>query len=157
MENDFDLKKFLVESKLTTNSRMLTEARKTRPTGDFWDLQIKTPKVTYSYRESGLSKEDAKQWAKDVAKEYIEKYGKDNVSIQKLKYVKPYETVDIDIEDLNLKSAEINYGDGPPRFESSYIEYVEWKDGTPLTDEELDILNDNHYSLASELAHDKYY
>ena len=64
-----------------------------------------------------------------------------------------------------LKLTGIDYGsieiDGVnssdyPDYADVYISYAEWKDGAPLTDDELDKLNelDEFNDYAHELAHD---
>lgn len=45
----------------------------------------------------------------------------------------------------------------PRSFEDATIEYAEFEDGTPLTDEELDILQDQQPDLASRTACEDYY
>lgn len=39
-----------------------------------------------------------------------------------------------------------------PDFSDSYVEYAEWLDGTPLTDEELECLADEHRDLVYEMT-----
>ena len=44
-----------------------------------------------------------------------------------------------------------------PDFADAYIEYAEFADGTPLTDDEIDQLNDEQYHEINQLAHDSLY
>lgn len=39
-----------------------------------------------------------------------------------------------------------------PDYSDAYIEYAEWEDGTPLTDEELESANDREGELINEIA-----
>lgn len=40
-----------------------------------------------------------------------------------------------------------------PDYTDSYISYAEYEDGTPLTDEELDVFTDENSDLTQELAY----
>ena len=95
MENNFDLREFLVENKLTQNSKVTTEA-----------------------------------FVEDV----------------------PF------YDEIEMSSVEVDGVDSAdyPDFSDSFISYAEFKNGTPLSDEELDLLNDSSagMELAQELALD---
>jgi len=45
----------------------------------------------------------------------------------------------IDIENIDMSDY--------PDFCDAYAVYAEWEDGEPLTDDELDILNDNYWDV----------
>ena len=62
-------------------------------------------------------------------------------------------TFNIDVEKLEgVKVAGVDTHDYPD-FADAYIEYAEY-DGRPLTDEELDWVNDAHPEFVSEKAHE---
>jgi hypothetical protein len=44
-----------------------------------------------------------------------------------------------------------------PDFADAYFGYVEWKDGTPLTDDELERLTTEHYEFLHEKIMDTLY
>lgn len=44
-----------------------------------------------------------------------------------------------------------------PDFADAYIQYAEHSDGTPLTDAELDELNDKHGDFVHEQAHKQFF
>ena len=58
---------------------------------------------------------------------------------------------------VDLKSLEVDDVDMSdyPDFSDAYISYAEFTDGTPLSDDELDALQDQHGELAQELAMDR--
>jgi hypothetical protein len=65
--------------------------------------------------------------------------------------------IEINGRRVDLNTAEVD-GIEPsdyPDFSNAYIGYIEFEDGTPLNSEELDMLMDKHYGLASELVHDR--
>ena len=39
-----------------------------------------------------------------------------------------------------------------PDFCDAFVEYAEWEDGTPLTDDEINLLNENNPEVAQEAA-----
>lgn len=53
----------------------------------------------------------------------------------------------------NVTMANVDMKDYPD-FVDAYVEYAEWEDtGLPLTDEELDNLNENEHEFKQEEAH----
>ena len=59
---------------------------------------------------------------------------------------KKIEAITIDLGNIEGSSVSVDGIDTKdyPDFTDAYIDYAEWKDGTPLTDDELDALNDQH-------------
>lgn len=58
------------------------------------------------------------------------------------------------MKQLNYKSVEVSGVDSRdyPDFVDAYIVYAEWEDGTSLSYDELDDLNENSPEIAQELA-----
>lgn len=52
----------------------------------------------------------------------------------------------------NMEFEGINMQDYPD-FCDAYLSYAELEDGTVLTDEEIDYLNDEHYDFVNENVH----
>ena len=57
---------------------------------------------------------------------------------------------------LNLSSIEVEgvYPDDRPDFVDSFVSYAEYEDGTPLSDADLDELNDMHPEIAQDWANE---
>ena len=62
------------------------------------------------------------------------------------------------IDDSSIEIDGIDMRDAPD-FVDAYISYAEWEDGTELTDDELEMLNDasEYQTLAQEKAFEKVY
>lgn len=62
------------------------------------------------------------------------------------------------IDDSSIEIDGIDMRDAPD-FVDAYISYAEWEDGTELTDDELEMLNDasEYQTLAQEKAFEKAY
>ena len=58
----------------------------------------------------------------------------------------------VDLTKLDFNSIEVDGVDpnDAPDYADAYVDYAEYKDGTPLTDEEIDYLNDYHSAIAQE-------
>ena len=73
---------------------------------------------------------------------------------------KMYESIKkFNIENINTRSFEVDGIDrrDAPDFADAYISYASWNDGTPLTDDELEILNTEYpdvvYSAVENFLH----
>lgn len=57
---------------------------------------------------------------------------------------------------VNKKTIELDGVDKRdyPDFSDAYVSYAEWKDGTPLTDSELDAYTNDNGDVVNELAHE---
>lgn len=55
---------------------------------------------------------------------------------------------------INAEIDDLNHGDYPD-YCDAFVSYAEHEDGTPLTDEELDTLNDEHRDIVHQLIWDK--
>ena len=58
----------------------------------------------------------------------------------------------IDINSVEIEQIEMN---DFPDFCDAFISTANFKDGTELTEKEVETLNDEHYGLINELIHDK--
>jgi hypothetical protein len=79
-----------------------------------------------------------------------------NVSLRYAAFDKKMEQTGIDHSSIEIDG--IDERDAPD-FVDSYISYAEWEDGTELTDDELEQLNDRseYQALAQEKAFEKMY
>ena len=60
----------------------------------------------------------------------------------------------LDLDRLNVDSIVVDGIDmrDYPDLVDSYAEYAEWKNGDPLTDEQLEELNESHCGIVQEAA-----
>ena len=89
----------------------------------------------------------------------LKKFLSENKLTQNSKVIKEAFAKDVPFYDeIEMSSVEVDGVDTAdfPDFSDSFISYAEFKNGTPLSDEELDQLNDSSagMELAQELAHD---
>lgn len=63
----------------------------------------------------------------------------------------------MDVTRLDYNSIVLDgvFGFDYPDFADSYVEYAEWDNGEPLTDDELDLLNSLHPEIAQERAYEE--
>lgn len=90
---------------------------------------------------------DVSGWVKQV----IDQLGQMSESV-----VKEAKSIALNGKEVDVSSIEIDGVDRSdyPDFSDAYISYATYKDGTELTDSELDSLTDQHGDLVNELAHD---
>jgi hypothetical protein len=77
-------------------------------------------------------------------------------SLTDSKYMEETLGVTVNGKEINVSSIEVegvNSWDSPD-FVDAYITYAEFADGTPLSDDELDQLTDEHGDLVNQAAHD---
>ena len=67
------------------------------------------------------------------------------------------EAVTLDGKQVDINSIEIDNIEMEdfPDFSDAQISYAEFKDGTPLSEDELMRLEDENYGITNELIHDK--
>lgn len=120
MENNFNLKNFLVENKLTKNAKSIHQQSATQEQEDF------------------INPTNTEDQAKE-RKEYLDKVGMP-------KHMKEQSTLP---KEVDLGSIELDgvYPSDYPDFADAYISHAKYTDGTELSDDELEILQD-------EMAHD---
>jgi len=200
MENNFDLRKFLVENKLTSTSRTINE--QTIPNDIVWTDEDEQTASQGTFNQMDQSSDDLEGYdvellgySPSTGKAYKGyaggSYGEtDYDDIDGVEEMNPRETehyiaalkkhepehfnkmtqgVDISKNNLSeedkvssrvdkgsISIANIDTSDYPD-FSDAYIEYAEFEDGTPLTDEEIDQLNDEMSDEIHQLAYESLY
>ena len=148
--NSFNLKKFLTENKLTQNSKTLNEE-----SGTFFKLTVNfedKPGVGYGYTIHANTEEEArKQLADKLSQEdQGREYSISSVSGPSTAQPKPNALADIDHGSIEIEGIDMN---DYPDFVDAYIAAANFEDGTPLTDEEIDQLNDEMADEIHDLAY----
>lgn len=148
--NNFNLKKFLTENKLTFNSKNINEE-----SGTFFKLTVNfedKPGVDYGYTIHANTEEEArKQLADKLSQEdQGREYSIKNISGPNNPQPKPDALEDIDHGSIEIEGIDMN---DYPDFVDAYIAAANFEDGTPLTDQELDQLNDEMADEIHDLAY----
>jgi len=186
MENNFDLKKFLIENKLTKNTKMLSERKGlTEEVEEAYQPKSKLEQIIQAaWTEKDLGK--AKQMIIDLIEPSKVKSKDQILSTIKTISSKPrldqylansllkFEKLGLSEEAGDMKEGE-NWGltlDGKPvdirsieidgidptdrpDYSDAYIRYAEFEDGTELTPEELDRLQDENYGIIHDIIIDR--
>ena len=157
MADNFDLRKFLTENKLTKNAQLLNEARV-----DGFDVNKKAFEVSFINKYGGgdfriLNAETPEQ-AEEV---FTDIFVNNPDFVQSIKSIEPYQAPAPKpqaqsrpgLEGVNHRSIEIDGVDSDdyPDFVDAYVISAEFEDGTPLSEEELEQLTDELYQ-SGELA-----
>lgn len=157
MADNFDLRQFLTENKLTKNAQLLNEARV-----EGFDVNKKAFEVSFINKYGGgdfriLNAETPEQ-AEEV---FTNIFVKNPDYVQSIKSIEPYQVPapkpqaqpQPGLEGVDYGSIEIDGVDSNdyPDFVDAYVAYAEFEDGTPLSEEELYQLTDELYQ-SGELA-----
>lgn len=158
MADNFDLRQFLTENRLTKNAQLLNEARV-----EGFDVNKKAFKVSFINKYGGegdfriLNAETPEQ-AEEV---FTNIFVKNPDMVKSIKSIEPYQVPapkpqaqsQPGLEGVNYGSIEIDGVDSNdyPDFVDAYVAYAEFEDGTPLSEEELYQLTDELYE-SGELA-----
>ena len=154
MSNNFNLRTFLSENKLTKNSKLLNE-------------NSYKATVVFSNGSQGRKVESFPVEAQDenearekiTAKIQQEHPGQEHrISIHKIaapreKSTGPVDGIQVNGKKVNKNSIELDDVDHNdyPDYSDAYISSAEFEDGTELTPDELDELNDNYNDIAGEM------
>ena len=150
MADNFDLRSFLTENKLTKNTQLLSEGMY------YVTINIPSRKMDIGSRQEASSEEEAVE----KAKKYIEQDSPGvEYIIKSVSLRKEVEPSTMDVSKVDTNSIEIDGVDpnDRPDFADAYISYAEYEDGTPLTDGELDELTSEMPDLVNQLANDSLY
>ena len=157
MADNFNLRTFLTENKLTKNAQLLNEARV-----DGFDVNKKAFEVSFINKYGGgdfriLNAETPEQ-AEEV---FTDIFVNNPDFVQSIKSIEPYQAPapkpqaepQSGLEGVNYRSIEIDGVDSDdyPDFVDAYVISAEFEDGTPLSEEELEQLTDELYQ-SGELA-----
>ena len=157
MANNFDLRQFLTENKLTKNAQLLNEARV-----EGFDVNKKAFEVSFINKYGGgdfriLNAETPEQ-AEEI---FTNIFVKNPDMVKSIKSIEPYQVPapkpqaqsQPGLEGVDYGSIEIDGVDSNdyPDFVDAYVAYAEFEDGTPLSEEELYQLTDELYE-SGELA-----
>lgn len=158
MADNFDLRQFLTENKLTKNAQLLNEARV-----EGFDVNKKAFKVSFINKYGGegdfriLNAETPEQ-AEEV---FTNIFVKNPDMVKSINSIEPYQVPapkpqaqpQPGLEGVDYGSIEIDGVDSNdyPDFVDAYVAYAEFEDGTPLSEEELYQLTDELYQ-SGELA-----
>jgi len=148
MENNFNLRKFLSENKLTHSSKHIKESRETffRATVNLTDR----PGVDYGYTLYAQDEEGAKR-------ELNSKLQGQEYQVKNLKG--PFTTqpeqgeISSRVDKSTIELDGVNSSDYP-EFSDAFIAAANFEDGTPLTDDELDQLQDEMADEIHQMAYD---
>ena len=157
MADNFNLRQFLTENKLTKNAQLLNEARV-----DGFDVNKKAFEVSFINKYGGedfriLNAETPEQ-AEEV---FTDIFVNNPDMVKSIKSIEPYQVPapkpqaqpQPGLEGVDYRSIEIDGVDSNdyPDFVDAYVAYAEFEDGTPLSEEELYQLTDELYQ-SGELA-----
>jgi hypothetical protein len=151
MADNFNLRSFLTENKLTKNAKLLKEARV-----DGFDENQKAFEVSFVNKYGGGDSRILNAETPEQAEEVFADIFVDNPDfVQSIKSVQPYQVPAAKpqaepqpgLEGVNYKSIKIDGidPDDYPDFVDAYIVSAEFEDGTPLSEEELEQLTDELY------------
>ena len=158
MADNFDLRKFLTENKLTKNAQLLNEARV-----EGFDVNKKAFKVSFinKYGGEGDSRILNAETPEQAEEVFTNIFVKNPDYVQSIKSIEPYQVPapkpqaqsQPGLEGVDYGSIEIDGVDSNdyPDFVDAYVAYAEFEDGTPLSEEELYQLTDELYQ-SGELA-----
>lgn len=158
MADNFNLRQFLSENKLTKNAKLLNEARV-----EGFDENQKAFEVSFVNKYGGGDFRILNAETEEQAEEVFLNIFKNNPDMVKsIKSITPYQVPAKKapqaktIVDVNYDSIEIDGidTDDYPDFSDAYISYAEFEDGTPLTQQELERFEEENYGIVNDLAHD---
>jgi hypothetical protein len=168
MENNFNLRKFLVENKLTVGSKQIKEGsdygyeRTMNAVDDMFEpgtpehdkltdaVEDAFHKGDIDYSEYSHSPSAPYQQVAAIAREIGLDEAKKEDSMEEAT------TLSSRVDQSSITLGDVHTWDYPD-FADAYIEYAEFNDGTPLSDEELNQLNDEMSDDINQLAHDSLY
>ena len=148
MADNFNLRSFLSENKLTKNAQLLKEARV-----EGFDENQKAFKVTFVNKYGGGDSRILNAETPEQAEEVFNDIFVNNPDfVQSIKSVEPYQVPAAKpqaepqpgLEGVNYNSIELDGidSDDYPDFVDAYVISAEFEDGTPLSEEELEQLTD---------------
>ena len=150
MADNFNLRSFLTENKLTKNAQLLKE-------GTYLvTVNIPSRKMDIGSKQEASSEEEAIQ----KATQYIEQeYPGVEYQVKGARLRQEAQPSTMDLSKVDTNSIEIDGVDPSdrPDFADAYISYAEYEDGTPLTDGELEELTSEMPDLVNQLANDSLY
>jgi hypothetical protein len=118
--------------------------------------------------ESGLQAYLGKKKYGEEGMKALQKAGREGASKEKMAQIRakhdkldeaPVDKIEINGKPVNLKSLEVDGVDTRdyPEFGEAYLTYAEFEDGTPLSDEEIELFQDKHDDLVYQAAYDSLY
>jgi hypothetical protein len=148
MTDNFNLRTFLTENKLTKNAQLLKEARV-----EGFDENQKAFEVTFVNKYGGGDSRILNAETPEQAEEVFNDIFVNNPDfVQSIKSVEPYQVPaakpqaepQSGLEGVNYNSIELDGidSDDYPDFVDAYVISAEFEDGTPLSEEELEQLTD---------------
>ena len=148
MADNFNLRQFLTENKLTKNAQLLKEARV-----EGFDENQKAFEVTFVNKYGGGDSRILNAETPEQAEEVFNDIFVNNPDfVQSIKSVEPYQVPAAKpqaepqpgLEGVNYNSIELDGidSDDYPDFVDAYVISAEFEDGTPLSEEELEQLTD---------------
>ena len=148
MADNFNLRQFLTENKLTKNAKLLNEARV-----EGFDENQKAFEVTFINKYGGGDSRILNAETPEQAEEVFNDIFVNNPDfVQSIKSVEPYQVPAAKpqaepqpgLEGVNYNSIELDGidSDDYPDFVDAYVISAEFEDGTPLSEEELEQLTD---------------
>ena len=151
MADNFNLRTFLTENKLTKNAKLLKEARV-----EGFDENQKAFEVSFINKYGGGDFRILNAETPEQAEEVFTNIFVNNPDqVQSIKSIEPYQVPapkpqaqsQPGLEGVNYGSIEIDGVDSNdyPDFVDAYVISAEFEDGTPLSEEELDQLTDELY------------
>ena len=157
MADNFNLRSFLTENKLTKNAKLLNEARV-----EGFDENQKAFKVSFINKHGGGDFRILNAETPEQAEEVFTNIFTNNPDfVQSIKSIEPYQVPAAKpqaepqpgLEGVNYNSIELDGidSDDYPDFVDAYVISAEFKDGTPLSEEELEQLTDELHQ-SGELA-----
>ena len=153
--SNFNLKQFITENKLTGNSRVLAEQQQNEASDTFFKLTVNfedKPGINYGYTIHANTEEEAREQLADKLSQEDQgrEYSVSSVSGPNTTQPTPDALPDIDHGSIELDGIDMN---DYPDFVDAFIGAANFEDGTPLTDEEIDQLNDEMADQISDLAY----
>jgi len=157
MADNFNLRQFLSENKLTKNARLLKEQEMGhyRVGVSFTDK----PGIQYGYQIDAEDKQDVERvLAARLAEKEPGRDYKISMLIGPLQTSEPTEELSSKVEHSSIEIDGVDSKDYPD-FVDAFITYAEFTDGTPLNDNELDQLTDEYRDTGElgELAAESLY
>ena len=151
MADNFNLRSFLTENKLTKNAKLLNEARV-----EGFDENQKAFEVTFVNKYGGGDSRILNAETPEQAEEVFNDIFVNNPDfVQSIKSIEPYQVPAAKpqaepqpgLEGVNYNSIELDGidSDDYPDFVDAYVISAEFEDGTPLSEEELEQLTDELY------------
>lgn len=158
MADNFNLRSFLVENKLTKNAKLLNEARV-----EGFDENQKAFEVSFVNKYGGGDFRILNAETEEQAEEVFLNIFKNNPDMVKsIRSIKPYQVpakkapqaktiLNVNYDSIQIDGVDM---DDYPDFSDAYISYAEFEDGTPLTQQEIEQFEEENYGIVNDLAHD---